>query len=117
MSYDRYKNIIYIHSARNLYKCVIENEDRDVWKAHLEKGDYEAAYDHCKSKELPFGKTVAKIYANHLFDRGQYINAAVRYADSDEKFEDVALKFLVCSEFKALKSKLLIIFSLFGNYR
>jgi hypothetical protein len=109
MCYDRHKNILWIYSARNLYQYVIENEDRDVWKAHLEKEDFHLALEHCKQKGLPFAKKVAKIYGNYLFDKGDYVNAALIYAESDEKFEEVALKFLVYNEYIALKSILKIL--------
>jgi hypothetical protein len=104
MCYERDRNIIWVHSARNLYQYVIENEDRDVWKAHLEKEDYDLALEHCKQKGLPFAKKVAKIYGNYLFEKGDYYNAAVKYSESDEKFEEVSLKFLVYNEYKALRS-------------
>jgi hypothetical protein len=104
MSYDRHKNILWFYSNKNVYQYVIEDEDRDVWKAHLEKEDYEAAFEHCNLKKLPFAKKVAKIYGNYLFDKGDYTNAAVKYSESDEKFEEVALKFLVYNEYRALKS-------------
>lgn len=83
----------------------IDNEDRDIWKSHLEKEDYLAALNHCEHKKLPYAKKVAKLYANHLFETKEYTNAAIYYAKSDEKFEDVALKFLVYNQYEALKSK------------
>jgi hypothetical protein len=103
MTYDRFKNKLYIHSTKSLYQYVIENEDRDVWKAHLEKEDFHMALEHCKMKNLPYVRKVAKMYGNYLFNKGDYFNAAVIYAESDEKFEEVALKFLMCNEYKALK--------------
>jgi hypothetical protein len=117
MCYDRHKNILWVFSMKNLYQYVIENEDRDVWKAHLEKEDYEAAFEHCKQKELPLAKKVAKIYGNHLFEKGDYNNSAVKYAESDEKFEEVALKFLVYNEYKALKCKIIHNYSVSRDYR
>ena len=103
MHYDRFTESIWLHSAKNLYKYVIENEDRDVWKAHLEREEYDQALSLCKNKNLPHAKKVARLYANHLFEKGDYLNAAVVYGDSDEKFEEVALKFLVYNKYEALK--------------
>lgn len=103
MHYDRFQQCIWLHSTRNIYQYVIDNEDRDVWKAHLEKEEFQQALAHCKSKNLPYVKKVAKLYGSYLFEKRDYPNSAVIYAESDEKFEEVALKFLVYNEFDALK--------------
>jgi hypothetical protein len=103
MHYDRFKECIWLHSTKNIYKYEIEDEDRDVWKAHLEKEEFSQALAHCKAKNLPFAKKVAKIYGNYLFEKGDYLNSAVIYGESDEKFEEVSLKFLVYNKYDALK--------------
>lgn len=109
MHYDRFSNSIWIHSSRNLYRLVIEYEDRDVWKAHLEKEEFDLALQHCRAKNLPYVKKVAKLYGNYLFEKGDFINAALNFAESDEKFEEVALKFLVYNKYDALKIYLQIV--------
>ena len=110
MKYDRERNCLWLHSTKNLYQMVIENESRDVWKAFLEKEDYEQALIHCESKNLKtHSKRVNKLYAAHLYDRGEYVESAHKYGKSDEKFEEVALKFLVKNQYEALKVYLLLI--------
>jgi len=103
MQYNNVLNEIYLYSSKGLYKLEIKNEDRDVWKAYLEKEEFEKALDHCRKKNLPFVRKVARIYANYLYEKGDK-NAAVKFAESDENFEEVALKFLVNGDYESLKS-------------
>jgi hypothetical protein len=103
MQYNNILNEIYLFSTRNLYKLEIKNEDRDVWKAYLEKEEFEKALDHCRKKNLPYLRKVARIYANFLYEKGNK-NAAVKFAESDENFEEVALKFLINGDYDSLKS-------------
>lgn len=110
MYFDQTRNCLFMHSSKNLYQLVIENEGRDVWRAFLEKEDYEQALNHCKNKNLVMhAKKVSKMYAANLFERGEFINAAYKYGDSDEKFEEVALKFLVKNQTESLKIYLMLI--------
>ena len=105
MHYDRFKNCLWLHSQKNLYQLQIENEDRDIWKSYLEKDDYQLALSHCEHKNPEIAKKVSKLFASHLFDNKDYNNAAIYYARSDARFEDVALKFLVNNQYDTLKSK------------
>jgi len=103
MYYDRTSNSVWLFSTKNIYQITIENEDRDVWKGHLEKEDYQQALDHCERKNLPEAKKVARIYAQSRFENKDYLTAAILYGKSDEKFEEVTLKFLVADNYDALK--------------
>lgn len=108
--FDRVRNCLFMFSAKSIYQLTIENEGRDIWKAYLEKEDYEQALIHCKNNNLgTHAKRVSKIYASHLYDRGEYINSALKYGESDEKFEEVALKFLIKNQYEALKLYLTLI--------
>lgn len=93
-----------MHSNKNIYQLTIVNEDKDIWKAHLEKKNFILALKHCEVKNLPYEKKVARLYANHLYENKTYQESALMYAKSDEKFEEVTLKFLVNEQYDALKS-------------
>ncbi len=108
MYYDRNFNSIFFLSTKTIYQITIENEDRDVWKGHLEKGNFQLALDHCERNSLPQAKKVARLYANHLFENKEYLISAVLYGKSDEKFEEVALRFLMTQNYDALKGILII---------
>jgi len=105
MYYDRSSNSIFLFSSKIIYQITIENEDRDVWKGHLEKENYQLALDHCERNNLPQSKKVARLYANHLFENKDFLISAVLYGKSDEKFEEVALKFLMTQNYDALKGR------------
>lgn len=110
MIYHRENNTLFLHNSNYLYRIRINNESRDVWKAYLEKEDYEQALNHCKSNNLTMhSKRVSKLYANNLYERGEYVNCALRYSESDEKFEEVALKLLIKNQYEALKIYLTLI--------
>ena len=104
MYYDKVKNCIWMHSNKVIYQLSIEHEDRDIWKAHLEKENFDLALLHCEKNNLPHEKKVARLYANHFYENKCYNESALMYARSDEKFEEVTLKFLVNQQFDALKS-------------
>lgn len=110
MVYHKENNTLFLNNSNHLYRIRIVNESRDVWKAYLEKEDYEQALNHCKSNNLIMhSKRVSKLYANNLYDRGEYVNCALRYSESDEKFEEVALKLLIKNQYEALKIYLTLI--------
>ena len=79
----------------------ISNEDSEIWKAHLEKEDYDLALDHCEKKNREYVKRVAKLYANSVFEKKNFHEAAFLYAKSDECLEEVALKFLIVNQYDA----------------
>jgi hypothetical protein len=52
---------------------------------------------------------ICKLSANEYFEKGDYNNASIKYALSDEKFEEVCLKFLLKNELGGLKNYLNVI--------
>lgn len=104
MYYDRTNSCLFLHSSKALYQLRITSESRDVWKAYLEMGDYENAINHCKQKgHTTYLKRVNRLYASNLYSKGDYVKSANFYGQSDERFEEVSLKFLVKNQFDALK--------------
>lgn len=102
--FDKAHNCLWMNSNKNIFQLSIENEDRDVWKAHLEKKNFQLALDHCAAKKLPQYNKVARIFANYLYENQSFTESALMFAKSDEKFEEVALKFLMKNEYDSLKS-------------
>jgi len=103
MYFDKSSNSVWLFSIKNIYQITIENEDRDVWKGHLETDDFQQALDHCERKNLPEAKKVARLYAQSRFENNDMLTAAILYGKSDEKLEEVTLKFLVSGNYEALK--------------
>ena len=100
---DTKAGVIWLHSDKKLYQIKLTKEDDNVWQDYLEKGDYARALDICEKKRLPHSKKIRKLYANYLFEKKDYKNSPINFAFSDEKFEEVCLKFLKIGEYDGLK--------------
>ncbi len=94
MTYEASTKSVWIHSSKSLNRLLVSNDNKDLWRQHVESGNYKEALQHCRQ----FGKEnyphVAGICANSMFKSGMYSEAAVLYAESDRSFEDVVLRFL-----------------------
>jgi vacuolar protein sorting-associated protein 18 len=85
----------------------MDKDDANAWKAYLKKGKIEQALDNCQSSQRPY---VAGIYADQLFQKKKYDEAAKYYAQSSKTFEEVSLKFIGESLFTNLIEYLLLMF-------
>ena len=106
MVYDRFSNSIWLRSMKSLYQITLEKEDDNVWMDYLEIGDYKKALEFCQMYGLPHYKKISKLCGNDWFEKGDYLNSALNYSNSDEKFEEVCLKFLLKNEYEGLKTYL-----------
>lgn len=89
------------YTDRALHEVVVQDEDRHVWRAKLDKSEFDTA--------LAYAKTPAQIdlvrsrQADHLFDQAKYMQAARVYAKCSRSFEYVALRFFDADERDALR--------------
>jgi len=44
----------WVYTDQSLFELVVGNEDRDVWKVHLDKGQYDTALRYAKVYLLRF---------------------------------------------------------------
>ncbi|KAK2461658.1 hypothetical protein APHAL10511_006121 [Amanita phalloides] len=102
---DPVRKTYWIYTDQSLFELVVTNEDRDVWKLYLEKGNHEVALRYAKNANQR--DIVLASQAGALFDEGRYFNAAQCYAQSSVTFEEVTLKFLDVGERDALRSYLI----------
>ncbi|KAL1931607.1 hypothetical protein VTP01DRAFT_9750 [Rhizomucor pusillus] len=101
MAVDDIKKTFWIFTNQSIYELVIKNEERDVWKLYLEKGQYDTALQYCKD---PAQKD--KVYtarARDYFDQRRYQMSAKYFAESTVPFEEVSLKFVEKDERDALR--------------
>jgi len=102
---DIYQKFILIVGQRDSDKLdfiehsVLENEDRDAWKQYLKKGHIKQALENCHKKQKPY---VAGIYADQLFAKKKYSEAAKYYARSSKTFEEVSLRLIQENMFNCL---------------
>jgi hypothetical protein len=77
-------------------KCLLElqlhDEQRGIWRVHLERGDYEAALEHCDTAAER--TSVLSMQADVLFKNGDFLAAAETYNKINVPFEAIVLKFL-----------------------
>ena len=104
MLYDEFakdNGIILLNSNKGLYQISLKDENNDIWKDYLEIGDYQKALNFCGSDKLK--QKINRIDAEHEFDelKNGY-NAANKFANSDEKFELVCLKYLMKNDLDGL---------------
>ncbi|KAI7880339.1 hypothetical protein K492DRAFT_76552 [Lichtheimia hyalospora FSU 10163] len=104
MAVDDIKRTFWIYTTQTIYELSIDNEERDVWKLYLEKGQYDTALQYCKD---PGQKD--KVYtaqARDYFSLRRYQMSARYFAESTVPFEEVALKFVEKNERDALRTYL-----------
>ena len=93
--------IIFLTSKSGLFQISLKDENNDIWKDYLEIGDYKKAQNFCGSDKLK--QKINRIDAEYEFDQKKDgFNAANKFANSDEKFEIVCLKYLMRNDFDGL---------------
>lgn len=102
--YDEFakdNGVIFLTSKNGLYQISLKEENNDIWKDYLEIGDYKRAQNYCDSEKLK--KKINRLDAELEFDQNKDgKNAANKYANSDEKFEIICLKYLMKNDFEGL---------------
>ncbi|ORX36495.1 Pep3/Vps18/deep orange family-domain-containing protein [Kockovaella imperatae] len=96
LSSDPAHGTYWVSTDRSIFEVLIQDEDRDVWRAKLEKGEFQDAHHYAKTpaqKDIVLSRE-----ADSLFEQGKYILAAQTYAKSTRSFEFVALRFVDSDE-------------------
>lgn len=94
---DAATGTIYIYTDKAVFTLKICKEERNIWRIYLSRGQYELATVH--AAEVPENLQMVLVErANAAFKEGAYENAAKYYAQTDETFETVCLKFMVLSD-------------------
>ncbi|KAJ7076574.1 Pep3/Vps18/deep orange family-domain-containing protein [Mycena belliarum] len=89
---DPVRKTYWVYTDQSLFELVVDNEDRDVWKVYLQKGQFDVALRYAKTAGQR--DHVLSAQANAFFAEGRYFQAAQCYAQCSVTFEEVALKFL-----------------------
>ena len=94
--------IIFLFSKNGLFQISLEDENKDIWQDYLDVGDYANAQRCIENKSLI--PKINRINADEYFEKNDYFNSAIKYIDSDEKFEVICLKYLMKNQMDALKT-------------
>lgn len=90
--FDIYQKYVFVMGKSvELEYAEIVNEDKDAWTQYMKRGQLKAALENCSMTDKQF---VAGIYADQLFLRKKYGEAAKYYAQSSKSFEEVSLRFI-----------------------
>ena len=87
------EDFIIVYSKKNIYKIPLDNENDNLYEDYIQKGDYKTAL-LLKKDDALLRPSLHKLYADNLFEKKQYLEAAIEYAFSNEIFENVCIKFL-----------------------
>lgn len=102
---DPVRKTYWVYTDQSLFELVVGNEDRDVWKIYLEKGEFDTALRYAKTAGQRDQIILAQ--AESFFTEGRYYQAAQSYARCSASFEEVALKLLDVGERDSLRSYLI----------
>ncbi|KAI0931908.1 hypothetical protein AcW1_000818 [Taiwanofungus camphoratus] len=102
---DPIRRTYWVYTDQSIFELGVKNEQRDVWKIYLGKGQYDAALQYAKTAS--HRDHVMSAQARAFFDEGRYFQAAQCYAQCSVSFEEVTLKFLDAGERDALRSYLI----------
>lgn len=114
LSADPVSKTFWIYTDRSILEVLVRNEDRDVWRAKLDHGEFTEALQFARvgsrestradnGKTLPQRDIVLSRQGDNFFDQGKFIQSAQCYARSSRSFEYVALRFVDADERDALR--------------
>lgn len=107
--YDEILNSIILYTKTDVYKIPLDEEFNYLWIDYVEIGNYELALKTLTREYKYMKPKLHKLYAEHLFKEKKYLESAIQYAFSDEKFEHVCLKFLTLNNHQGLTRYLFLI--------
>lgn len=102
---DAGTNTHWLFTSREIMEIVITDEERDVWKLMLGRGDYDRALRFASSASER--DAVASAQGEMLLDQGKYLEAAEALGKSSSRFEDNCLRFLDAGQAEAIRLYLL----------
>ncbi|WOO79548.1 Vacuolar protein sorting-associated protein 18 [Vanrija pseudolonga] len=98
---DPVSRTFWVYSARAIIEVVVTDEDRDVWRAKLDKGAFPSALEYART---PAQKDIVRSrQGDALYEEGKFMAAAQAYAESTRSFEYVSLRFVDANELDALR--------------
>ncbi|GAA6046606.1 hypothetical protein JCM3770_006235 [Rhodotorula araucariae] len=98
---DPVRKTLWLYTEQAIYELVVRDEDRDVWKVFLGRGQWDNARRLAKTQRQRDAVLAAE--ADSYFAAGKFIQAAQAYAQSSKSFEEVVLRFVERDERDALR--------------
>ncbi len=99
---DVAKRTYWIYTDSSIFELVLRDEDRHVWRVHLDRGSFDAALKYAKPG-VQRG-TVLSFQGDRFFAEGKFIQAAQCYAQTFMRaFEEIVLRFTDVDQRDALR--------------
>ncbi|KAF6767215.1 Clathrin, heavy chain/VPS, 7-fold repeat [Kalmanozyma brasiliensis GHG001] len=99
---DAAKRTYWIYTDASIFELVLRDEDRHVWRVHLDRGSFDMALKYAKPG-IQRG-TVLSFQGDRYFAEGKYIQAAQCYAQTFMRaFEEIVLRFTDVEQRDALR--------------
>ncbi|GAA5826993.1 hypothetical protein JCM11251_002198 [Rhodosporidiobolus azoricus] len=96
---------LWLYTTESIFELVVKDEDRDVWRVWLKRGEWDKARKAAKTST--HRSLVLSAEASHHFTAGRFIPAAQCYAQITDPtvapFEEVVLRFVEKGERDALR--------------
>lgn len=89
---DLLRGTIWSYTSQAIFVYKVSRETRDVWQIYLSKGKFDLAKKYCQSSHNLEQVLIKE--AEHYFSKQQYKESAALYAQTQNPFEEVALKFI-----------------------
>jgi hypothetical protein len=94
------------YTSKTIIKYVANRESRKIWKIFLAKNEFELAKQYCKDNPANLNLVLTK-QAESYFAAKKYIDSAIFYAQTQNSFEEICLKYLELADFTALRTFLM----------
>lgn len=104
--YNNNGNLILVSNEEGAFKISLEKENKDIWQDYLEIGNYDEAVSICEDTNPGLIKKIKRASAEEFFGKGRGYKAAKDFSNSDEKFENVCILYLMKNDYKNLKKYL-----------
>jgi len=85
-----------------IIKFLAVKESKKIWRIYLTKNEFELAKFYCKENAANYNLVLTR-QAEHLFANKKYNESARFYAQTQNSFEEICLKFLDLGDMIALR--------------
>ncbi|BDA49156.1 Vacuolar protein sorting-associated protein 18 homolog [Coccomyxa sp. Obi] len=99
---------LFLMAGEGLYEVVMDNEERDLWRSFLDRGDFASAARYASTQAER--DMVARAEADMAFESGRHVHAARlwgRIRAPEPSFEEIALRFVGVGATEALQAFLM----------
>lgn len=100
---DPLKGSLWTYTSQSVFKYKIVREAREVWQLYLDMGQFDLAKEYCRDNMAQMDRVLTK-QAEYLFTHERFEESAMMYAQTQNSFEEIALRFIKLDKKDALKS-------------